>query len=93
MDLRAMLQTLRSRYDVRRVICEGGPTLLRSLLEADLVDELNVTFCPRIFGGVDAPTLTGGPGAFLPAAVECKLETLEPLGDECFARYRVLRHK
>jgi len=90
-DLHAMLQTLHSQYGVRRLVCEGGPTLLRALLEANLVDELNVTFCPRIFGGADAPTLTGGPGAFLPAAVECKLEAMEPLGDECFARYRVLK--
>ena len=54
------------------------------------MDEINVTFCPRIFGGVDAPSLTGGPGAFLPAAVDCRLETMEPVGDECFARYRVI---
>ena len=92
-DLRGMLQKLHSGYGVQRLICEGGPTLLRSLLEANLVDEINVTFCPRIFGGTDAPTLTGGPGAFLPEAVECKLEAMETLGDECFARYRVLHHE
>lgn len=90
-DLRGMLAILRGQYGVRRVMCEGGPGLLRSLLEAGLVDEINVTFCPRVFGGVDAPTLTGGPGSFLPSAVECRLESLEPLGDECFARYRVVR--
>lgn len=88
-NLRGMLQTLRSRYGVRRVLCEGGPGLLRSLLEAGLVDEINVTFCPRIFGGSAAPTLSGGPGGFLPGALECRLEFLEPLGGECFARYRV----
>jgi len=90
-DLRAMLQTLRSGYGVQRLICEGGPTLLRSLLEENLVDEINLTFCPRVFGGADAPTLTGGPSAFLPAAVECRLETMETAGDECFVRYRVLK--
>jgi len=84
------LQTLWSRHGVRRVICEGGPALLRSLLEEQLVDEINVTFCPRVFGGSDAPTLTGGPGAFLPAAVECCLEAMEAVDEECFARYRVL---
>ena len=88
-----MLQTLHSQYGVRRLICEGGPTLLRALLEANLVDELNVTFCPRIFGGADAPTLTGGPGAFLPSAAECRLEAMETVDGECFARYRVLRHE
>jgi riboflavin biosynthesis pyrimidine reductase len=90
-DLRKMLATLRSQHGVRRVMCEGGPGLLRSFLEAGLVDEINVTFCPRVFGGVDAPTLTGGPGGFFPSAIECRLESLEPLGGECFARYRVVR--
>lgn len=90
-DMRGMLQTLQSQYGVQRLICEGGPTLLCSLLEENLVDEINLTFCPRVFGGVDAPTLTGGPGAFLPAAIECKLEEMETIGEECFARYRVLR--
>lgn len=89
LDLRAMLETLRERHGVRRLICEGGPTLLRSLLEQNLVDEINVTFCPRIFGGTDAPTLTGGPGAFLPAALMCKLEAMETIEGECFLRYRV----
>jgi len=91
LDLREMLATLWSRYGVRRVVCEGGPTLLRSLLEENLVDEINLTFCPRIFGGTDAPTLTGGPGAFLPGALECRLEAMETVGGECFACYRVIR--
>ena len=90
-DLRAMLAKLYLHRDVRRLVCEGGPTLLRAMLEENLVDEINVTFCPRSFGGTEAPTLTGGPGAFLPASVECRLEAAEPLGDECFARYRVLK--
>jgi len=90
-DLRAMLAKLHQYRGVRRLVCEGGPTLLRALLEENLVDELNLTFCPRIFGGSDAPTLTGGPGAFLPAAIECRLEAAETLGDECFARYRVIK--
>ena len=92
-DLRGMLQTLGSRHGVRRLVCEGGPTLLRSLLEEHLVEEINLTFCPRIFGGSDAPTLTGGPGAFLPAAIECRLEAMETVGGECFARYRVVKPK
>lgn len=90
-NLRAMLAKLYLHRNVRRLVCEGGPTLLRALLEENLVDEINLTFCPRVFGGTESPTLTGGPGAFLPAAIECRLEAAEPLGDECFARYRVLK--
>lgn len=91
LDLRAMLQTLADRHGVRRIICEGGPGLLRSLLAANLVDELNVTFCPLIFGGLEAPSLTGGRGEFLPKSINCRLESLELLGEEAFACYRVIK--
>jgi riboflavin biosynthesis pyrimidine reductase len=33
-----------------RVLCEGGPTLLRSLIGADLLDELCCTVAPRLVG-------------------------------------------
>lgn len=88
-DLRAMLATLRGHYGVRRLVCEGGAELFRSLLEADLVDELNLTFCPRVFGGADAPTLTGCGGDFLPGSRELRLERLEVIGEEGFACYRL----
>ena len=92
-DLREMLGTLHREYAVKRLICEGGPTLLRSLLELDLVDELNLTFCPRIFGGENAPTLTGCAGEFLPVAREGRLEKMEVIGEECFARYSLRPEK
>ena len=40
-DLHAMLAHLHAQRGVERLLCEGGPTLLRSLLEADLVDQLH----------------------------------------------------
>ena len=65
-DLAAMLQQLRRDYKVRFVACEGGAELFRSLLERDLVDQLNLTIAPLLFGGADAPTLTGLSKEFLP---------------------------
>src|SRR5207302_1164893 len=41
-DLREMLRTLRREHKVRRVACEGGPILFRSMLELGLVDEFNL---------------------------------------------------
>ena len=58
-DLAGMLQTLRNKYKVRTVACEGGPTLFRALLEQGLIDRLNLTIAPYMFGGAKAPTLTG----------------------------------
>ena len=46
-------------YRVRTVACEGGASLFRALLEGGLVDQLNLTIAPYLFGGRDAPTLTG----------------------------------
>jgi riboflavin-specific deaminase-like protein len=90
-DLLTAMQTLHASYGVRRVDSEGGGRLFRSLLLADLLDEIHVTFCPRIFGGEKAPTLTGIAGEYLPHSVACSLESMEMIEDECFLRYRVLR--
>jgi riboflavin-specific deaminase-like protein len=88
-NLAAMLATLRSEYRVKRLVCEGGAQIFRALLEAGFVDELHVTFCPRIFGGVAAPTLTGVAGAFLPRSIPLRLVKMEVIDGECFLRYRV----
>lgn len=88
-NLAAMLATLRTEYLVRRLVCEGGGQIFRALLTAGLVDEIHVTFCPRIFGGEKAPTLTGLAGAFLPASVPLTLKHMEVIDGECFLRYRI----
>ena len=85
-----MLQQLRRNFRVRSLVCEGGATLLRSLLEHELVDRLHLTICPAIFGGRSAPTLTGLPGAFLPRTISLHLTEMKVSADgECFVEYRV----
>ena len=88
-DLAAMLRTLRDKYKVRTVACEGGPTLFRALLERGLVDQLNLTVAPYLFGGAKAPTLTGLSKQFLPASVHCSLTNTRVVGNECFLTYRI----
>ena len=90
-DLAGMLDTLRKKYGVRTVACEGGPTLFRSLLELGLIDRLNLTIAPYMFGGAKAPTLTGVSKKFLPASVNCLLIDMRTIGDECFLTYQI-RH-
>ncbi len=89
LDLTAMLQTLRNQYNIRTLACEGGPTLFRALLKEDLVDQLNLTIAPYMFGGARAPTLTGLSKSFLPASVHCSLIEMRMVGDECFLTYRI----
>jgi riboflavin-specific deaminase-like protein len=88
-DLAAMLETLRVQHEVRTLACEGGPTLFRSLLQHDLVDQLNLTIAPYMFGGVKAPTLTGLNSTFFPASIRCTLTSMRTIGDECFLTYRI----
>jgi riboflavin-specific deaminase-like protein len=88
-DLAEMLHRLQTEYKVRTVACEGGATLFRALLERGLVDQLNLTLAPYLFGGANAPTLTGLSKKFLPASVRCALKDTRVVGDECFLTYRV----
>src|SRR5437764_6928208 len=90
-DLAWMLEQLESEYQIRSVACEGGATLFRALLEEDLVDQLNLTIAPYLFGGAGAPTLTGLSKDFLPRSVHCALKDMRVVGDECFLTYRIKR--
>lgn len=54
---RAMVEALHER-GLTRLLCEGGPTLLRDLLEAGLVDELCLTTTHVLAG--DGPRLAEG---------------------------------
>ncbi|MEO8438698.1 MAG: RibD family protein [Spartobacteria bacterium] len=88
-NLRQMLLVLRTEYGVRRVACEGGAELFRGLLELQLVDQLNLTIAPYVFGGEAAPTLTGRSRDFLPESVRCSLVEMRTVGEECFLQYRL----
>jgi riboflavin-specific deaminase-like protein len=88
-DLEEMLHRLRTEYKVRTLACEGGAALFRALIERDLVDQLNLTIAPYLFGGADAPTITGLDKTFLPQSVHCVLKDMRVVGDECFLTYRI----
>ena len=51
-----------------RVLCEGGPSLLGTLIAADLVDELCLTTSPVLAGG-DAGRIAHGPAVTVPRAM------------------------
>jgi len=58
-------------------------------VEQGLVDQLNLTVAPYLFGGSKAPTLTGLSKEFLPVSVHCSLIEMRTVGDECFLKYRI----
>ena len=75
---------------MRTLVCEGGPTLVRSLAEIDVIDRIILTVAAKLFGGSLAPTLTGLPGDFLPASRRFQLVNTE-IGDNEF--YLIYEHE
>lgn len=86
-----LLRVLREKFGVKKLLCEGGPTLLFALLEKHLLDELYLTFCPKIFGGQATPTLVEGEGLSLARARRVRLKGIEQVGDELFCCFRRAR--
>jgi riboflavin biosynthesis pyrimidine reductase len=57
--LTTVLRRLRRDFDVRALLCEGGPTMFGALLREGLVDELFLTLAPELTGG-GGPAITMG---------------------------------
>lgn len=88
-NFRAALHWLRRKWDVKRLLCEGGGELNEALFRAGLVDEVHLTICPKIFGGRQAPTIAEGSGfALLAEAVPFQMKSFKCLGNEVFAVFR-----
>jgi riboflavin-specific deaminase-like protein len=87
-DLKKSLEILGSEFGVKRLVCEGGGTLLRALAALDLIDGICLTIAPVIFGGRMAPTLTGLPGAFLDPPLEFEIVRQSASAGECFVELR-----
>ncbi|HWP35615.1 MAG TPA: dihydrofolate reductase family protein [Thermodesulfobacteriota bacterium] len=90
-DLAALLAHLHDARGVRRLLCEGGPSLLWSLLAADLVDELHVTLVPVLVGGREALTMVEGAGFGRETVRRLDLVACEAVAGELFLTYRVRR--
>lgn len=87
-DVVAALRWLRAKWEVKRLVCEGGGEVNDALFRAGVVDELHLTVCPRIFGGRNAPTIADGVGASsLAAAKVLSLKSAQRIGDEMFFVY------
>ncbi len=59
LDLSSLLVQLRARYGIDRLLCEGGPTLVGSLLRSGTIDEFIMVISPRISGGDDPRVVLG----------------------------------
>jgi len=84
-DFPTALRWLREKWNVSRLLCEGGGGLHGALVGAGLVDELHLTICPIIFGGQSAPAIAGGGGVpNLADAARFKIKSAKRIGQELF---------
>ncbi|YCM45543.1 dihydropteroate synthase [Verrucomicrobiaceae bacterium 227] len=90
MSLEEWLESLRTRPEIRVLLCEGGGELARQLFELDVVDEINLTWAPHtLFGGQKSAGITGKPGSFLPSSRHYRLVESLPGGEgEIFLKYQ-----
>ncbi len=71
-DLAALREQLVER-GFRRILSEGGPHLLRDLLDQGCVDEIDATVVPRVIGGTH-PRILDGPPVDVPLRLHSLLE-------------------
>jgi riboflavin-specific deaminase-like protein len=90
-DFAAALRWLAARWQVKRLLCEGGGELNAAMFAANLVHELHLTVSPFVFGGCEAPTIARGIGAkTLGEATQLRLQRVRRVGDELFCVFEVL---
>jgi riboflavin-specific deaminase-like protein len=85
LTLTTAMRRLRADFDVRGLLCEGGPTVFSALLREELVDELFLTIAPKLTGGGSDPTPTNGPE--LPELDRLELRWLLEREGTLFLRY------
>ena len=84
-DFHATLHWLKTKWNVKRLLCEGGGGLNEALFRASLVDEIHLTICPKIFGGRQAPTISEGIGFPILAQAEAfRIQSIKRFKDELF---------
>ncbi len=90
-DLQRLAQMLHSDYGIRHLLCEGGASVFANLLDAGLVDEEFVTWCPTFVGRNrehHRPSYTEGVAWMPGSAPYSKPLSLHRGGDCLFLRTR-----
>ncbi|WP_082959063.1 pyrimidine reductase family protein [Mycobacterium sp. 852002-51613_SCH5001154] len=84
-DVARAVALLRAR-GLHRILCEGGPTVLDELVEADAVDEICVTLAPKL--AASQPVGQRLTPSSLPAPVTMRLEHALACDGYLFLKYR-----
>ncbi|MEX2188577.1 MAG: bifunctional diaminohydroxyphosphoribosylaminopyrimidine deaminase/5-amino-6-(5-phosphoribosylamino)uracil reductase RibD [Pirellulales bacterium] len=77
---------------VTNVLVEGGPTLLGSMFDAGLIDEVHAFIAPKLIGGTFAKGPIAGVGrALIDEAAQMESVDLRRVGDDVYITGRVRR--
>jgi riboflavin-specific deaminase-like protein len=90
-DLARALVELHDRFDIRTLLCEGGPHLNSQLLSAGLVDELFLSLSPKLAGDQadGLPPLRVVAGADFDPPIELELLGVRESGSQLLLSYGV----
>jgi 2,5-diamino-6-(ribosylamino)-4(3H)-pyrimidinone 5'-phosphate reductase len=83
------VKLLRQEFGIRHLLLEGGASTNFDFLDAGVVDELFLSFTPKLKGGEHLPTVVDGPGFPGREYMPLELRSLYRDGDELYFRYRV----
>lgn len=86
-NLARAFHVLRHKHNTKLLVCEGGANLFHSLVTARLVDELFLTFAPKLLGG-EGKSLLDGP-LLRDSGMPLTLLSLFEHDSELFLRYRL----
>jgi 2,5-diamino-6-(ribosylamino)-4(3H)-pyrimidinone 5'-phosphate reductase len=90
-DLHSLVDFLYER-GVRKLLVEGGETVVWSFLEEGLVDEVKVFVGSMVIGGKGSPTMAGGKGAAsFEDIIPLVLKSSTQLGNGILLEYEVKR--
>ena len=88
-DVAKVLEKLRARFNVKKLLLEGGGKINGSFLAANVIDELSILVAPIADGSIGTPTLFDVADGGAPAR-KLKLLSMEKrAGDIVWLRYRI----
>ena len=91
LNLERVLQKLRNKLGIQKLLLEGGGKINGSFLAAGLIDELSVLLAPIADGGTGTPTLFDAKPGKGPARRLKLLSVDQRPGDLLWLRYKVKR--
>lgn len=92
-DLTRLLEAL-SKRGVKRILVEGGESVIWSFLDEGLADEVKIFVGSIVLGGKGGPTPAGGPGVTeIENAIPLKLKKVSRFGGGVLLEYSADRRK